>query len=149
MNGLPELNFPPIRLRARRHTHGRTLIFDTVRQQWVVLTPEEWVRRHVAEYMVEYCGFPLRSIAEEYPVSVNGMAQRADIVAMGSDGRPAVLVECKEASVAIDNEVFSQAVRYNAVIGCRHIVMTNGRETHCWEFVDGEYRPESRFPQFE
>jgi len=149
MNELPRLNLPPITLRAKRDKLGRTLIFDTVRRQWVVLTPEEWVRRHVAEYMVRHCGFPLQSLAEEYPVAINGTAQRADIVAMGSDSRPLVLVECKEASTAIDHAVFTQAVRYNAVIGCRHIVMTNGRETHCWSVVDGEYRPQNAFPQFE
>ncbi len=149
MTELPKLNLPSITLRARRDRQGRTQIFDTVRRQWVVLTPEEWVRRHVVEYMVGHCGFPLQSIAEEYPVAINGMAQRADIVAMGSDGRPLVLVECKEASIAVDHAVFSQAVRYNAVIGCRHIVMTNGRETHCWSIVDGEYKPRNKFPQFE
>ncbi|MDE6861860.1 MAG: type I restriction enzyme HsdR N-terminal domain-containing protein [Alistipes sp.] len=149
MNDLPKLNLPPITLRAKRDKLGRTQILDTVRRQWVVLTPEEWVRRHVAQYMMDYCGFPLQSLAEEYPVALNGTAQRADIVAMDSNGRPLVLVECKEASTAIDHTVFSQAVRYNAVIGCRHIVMTNGRETHCWSVVDGEYRPQREFPRFE
>ena len=88
MNRMPELNLPPIRLRARRDAAGRTLIFDELRRQWVVLTPEEWVRRHVAAYMVDRCGFPPQALVEEYPVDINGTAQRADIVAFGSDGRP-------------------------------------------------------------
>lgn len=99
---MPELNLPPIRLRARRDAAGRTLIFDELRRQWVVLTPEEWVRRHVAAYMVDRCGFPPQALVEEYPVDINGTAQRADIVAFGSDGRPLVLVECKEHSTRID-----------------------------------------------
>ncbi len=149
MNRMPELNLPPIRLRARRDAAGRTLIFDELRRQWVVLTPEEWVRRHVAAYMVDRCGFPPQALVEEYPVDINGTAQRADIVAFGSDGRPLVLVECKEHSTRIDNTVFSQAVRYNAIVGCRHIVMTNGIETHCWRQESGLYEPERAFPRFE
>ncbi len=70
-------------------------------------------------------------------------------MAFGSDGRPLVLVECKEHSTRIDNTVFSQAVRYNAIVGCRHIVMTNGIETHCWRQESGLYEPERAFPRFE
>ena len=85
-------------------------------------------------------GFRRRRWSSEYPVDINGTAQRADIVAFGSDGRPLVLVECKEHSTRIDNTVFSQAARYNAIVGCRHIVMTNGIETHCWRQESGVIR---------
>ena len=93
MNSLPKLNFPAINLRATRNGN-RTLVFDSVRQIYVVLTPEEWVRRHIVEYMLSDCGFLSEQIVEEYPVNINGMSQRADIVAIGNDAKPKIVVEC-------------------------------------------------------
>lgn len=143
----PALNYPPIRLRARRTKDGRTEVFDAVRGRWLVLTPEEWVRRHIVEYMLSACGFQLQQIVEEYPVNINGQPQRADIVAFGCDASPCVVVECKEPSVKLDYEVMCQVVRYNSVLGCRYIVITNGLQTYCYRRSDdGEYSPIDHFP---
>ena len=72
--GYPKLSYPPIHLRARRGEGGRTEIFDSVRKRWLVLTPEEWVRRHVVEYLITECRYRPEQIVEEYPVNINGMA---------------------------------------------------------------------------
>lgn len=143
---LPKLNFPPIRLKARHAANGRTEVFDAVRGRWLVLTPEEWVRRHVVEYMVGCCGFMPQQIVEEYPVNMNGQMQRADIVALGDDARPLVVVECKEPTIKIDDMVLRQAVRYNSVLGCRFMVLTNGLQTYCYQLSEGRYHPMSEFP---
>lgn len=146
----PALNFPPIHLRARRGDGGRIEVFDHVRGKWLVLTPEEWVRRHVVEYLRSECGYQPQQIAEEYPVDLNGMAQRADIVAFDNDLKPHLVVECKEPNVKIDNDVLSQVVRYNSVLRCRYVVITNGLTTHCFEHCDnGEYSSLDHFPQRE
>ena len=55
MNSTPKLNFPPINLRAKRDNE-RTLVYDEVRSMYVVLTPEEWVRRHLVAFLVSHCG---------------------------------------------------------------------------------------------
>ena len=149
MSHLPKLNFPPIRLRARRSASGRTEVFDAVRGRWLVLTPEEWVRRHVVEYLRTSCGFQPQQIVEEYPVPLNGMAQRADIVVIGCDAKPYLVVECKEPGVKICNDTLCQVVRYNSVLGCRYIVMTNGLETFCYERQDNDYAPIDYFPCYE
>jgi hypothetical protein len=128
----PQLNFPPIRLKVRRSSDGGVEVFVPLRG-WLVLTPEEWVRRHVVAYLVESKGVPPTSISEEYPVMLNGQPQRADIVAFGPDAKPALLVECKAPDVAIDEQVVAQAVRYNSVVGATHIMVTNGLETKLFE----------------
>jgi hypothetical protein len=144
---LPKLNYPAIRLRARRTAAGRTEVFDAVRGRWLVLTPEEWVRRHVVEYMLSECGFEPQQIVEEYPVEINGMAQRADIVAMDSAGEPHIVVECKEPNIKVDNEVLAQVVRYNSILKCRYVVITNGLTTYCYAHnEDGSYSPINHFP---
>ena len=140
MSHLPKLNFPPIRLKARRGANDRTEVFDAVRGRWLVLTPEEWVRRHVVEYLRTECGYAPQLIVEEHPVPLNGMAQRADIVVIGADAKPHLIVECKEPNVKIDRQVLDQVVRYNSVLRCRYIVMTNGIDTYCYEYDGEQYR---------
>lgn len=144
----PTLNYPPIHLRARRGEGGRIEVFERVRGRWLVLTPEEWVRRHVVEYLRNVCGYQPQQIAEEYPVSLNGMAQRADIVALDSNLKPHLVVECKEPNVKIDDEVLAQVVRYNSVLGAPYVALTNGLTTHCYKRNNnGKYSVIDHLPQ--
>ena len=142
----PTLNYPAIQLRARRGLGGRTEIYDRVRGKWLVLTPEEWVRQHVISFMLMECGFLPQQIIAEYPVNINGMAQRADIVAVDCNAKPYIVVECKEPSVKICNDTLSQVVRYNSILGCRYIVITNGINTYCYSYNEGDYTPIKSFP---
>ena len=145
MNSTPKLNFPPINLRAMRDK-GRVMVFDNIRRMYVVLTPEEWVRRHLVDYLITHCHASQLSIVEEYPVNINSTAQRADVVVMDNNAHPLALVECKAPDVKIDSAVFEQATRYNAVVKARYIILTNGMEHYCYEFSDERYLPLNSFP---
>lgn len=148
MNKLPKLNFPQFGFKIT--TDNQTLsVWDSVRKGWYVLTPEEWVRQHMMRYFVELQSVPATLIVAEHPVLVQGMAQRADIVVFGRDSEPIVLVECKAHTVSIDNVVFAQAVRYNAVVGAQYIMLTNGLRHYCYKKNEiGEYVALDRFPDF-
>ena len=151
MNSTPKLNFPPINLRAKRD-NDRTLVFDNVRSMYVVLTPEEWVRRHLVEFLIADCGAPLRSIVEEYSVNINSTPQRADVVVMDSSATPLLLAECKAPDINFEDkkvvsEVFAQASRYNAVVGAHYIVLTNGLKHFCFEQSQSKYTPLASFPK--
>ena len=145
MNSTPKLTFPPINLRATRD-NGRIMVFDNIRRMYVVLTPEEWVRRHLVEYLISHCHAPQLSIVEEYPVNINSTAQRADVVVMDNSARPLALVECKAPDVKIDGAVFEQATRYNAVVNARYIILTNGMEHYCYEHCSEGYTALTTFP---
>lgn len=148
MEQLPALNFPPVELNIRRRPDGLLQIPDLVRGGYIVLTPEEWVRRHLIGYLISDCGVLLRSIITEYPVLLNGTAQRADVVVVDPSGKPVLLAECKAAEVKIDKSVLSQAVRYNSVVGARYIVLTNGLRHYCYEQTDEGPLPMREFPKF-
>ena len=146
MNLTPKLNFPPINLRATQDKE-RVMVFDNIRRMYVVLTPEEWVRRHLVEFLVTHCNAPRLSIVEEYPVNINSTAQRADVVVMDNSAHPLALVECKAPDIKIDSTVFEQATRYNAVVQARYVILTNGMEHYCYEFADSAYQPINAFPK--
>ena len=146
MNEYPKLNFPAIRLQAQRR-EGQTLVWDSLRGRFLVLTPEEWVRRHVIAYLCSCCGVEPLSVVQEYPVPLNGTSQRADVVVVDKEGKPAILVECKACDVKIDSDVYAQAVRYNSVVRARYLILTNGITHFCFEYSDGDYRRMQQFPQ--
>ena len=147
MNQPPKLNFPSIRLRGRR-VGEQAQIWDEERRMWLVLTPEEWVRQHLKGHLVAACGvIPTRMVAE-YPVPLNGQAQRADLVVVDEVGRPLLLAECKAPEVPIDRSTLDQAVRYNSVLGARYLILTNGLRHYCYECVgEGCCQPLADFPK--
>ena len=146
MNEYPKLNFPAISLQAQRRGE-QTLVWDALRGRHLVLTPEEWVRRHLIAYLCNSCGVEPLSLVQEYPVPLNGMPQRADVVVVDKEGKPLILAECKACEVKIDKDVYAQAVRYNSVVGARYLILTNGMTHFCFEYSEGEYRQMRSFPQ--
>ncbi len=146
MQDLPKLNFPSLNLRAR-HRGGEVEVWNELRGIYTILTPEEWVRRHVVAYLISRCGADPMRIVEEYAVPLNGQPQRADVVVVDDDARPLALVECKAPDVRIDDTVMAQAVRYNSVLGARYIILTNGLTHYSFEMEGPQYRRMDSFPQ--
>jgi len=142
---LPRLNFPPVRLRARRRG-GTVEIWDGLRGIYLTLTPEEWVRQHLIAYLVAACGVQPKRIVEEYAVNLNGQPQRADVVVADDRGAPLLLAECKAPDVTVNERTLAQAVRYNSELDARWIILTNGLRHYCWERRDGRYRQLAGFP---
>lgn len=149
MSSYPRLNFPVYTFRIR--TDGTTeRVWDELRRQWLVLTPEEWVRRHTVRWLIEEQGVSAQHIVQEYPVCLQGQAQRADIVVFGRGADPMMLIECKEPRVAVDSAVYAQAVRYNSVVGAPYIMITNGVKHYIFERQkEGAYIPVESFPELE
>ncbi len=144
---LPQLNFPPYRFRLSREG-GCVRIWDPLRNLWLLLTAEEWVRQHLIMYLIEECGAAAGLVRQECPVPLGGMHQRADVVVYtAAADKPLLLAECKAPGVVIDSEVFGQVVRYNSVLGARYIVATNGLRHYVREFRDGKYLTLDGFPK--
>lgn len=143
MSDYPKLIFPPFTAKVKCE-NDKEYIWDSLRRRWLLLTPEEWVRQHTIAWLVEHKDIFPERIGQEYHVSVNGQRQRADIVVLNEFARPHILVECKAPDVEIDNAVVMQACRYNAIIGARYVVLTNGLQLHCFEYADGKYRAVER-----
>ena len=52
----------------------------------------------------------------------------------------------QEPGVKICNNTLCQVVRYNSILKCQYIVITNGINTFCYHNDEGNYTPITRFP---
>lgn len=136
-----KLNFPEIAAKVKKEK-GNILIFDAIRKKYLKLTPEEWVRQHVVQYLCNQLHYPKGLISLEAGLKYNQLAKRSDILVYDRQGKPFMLVECKAPEVKITPKVFEQASVYNQVIKAPYILVTNGLQHFCCH-VDHESRKAS------
>lgn len=144
------LNLPTCDLNVRRNGIKKE-IFDSIRKRFVVLTPEEWVRQHFIQFLLNELHVPASLIGVETSLKYNGLSKRSDIVVYDRRGKPAMAIECKASTVKIDQKVFDQLARYNMVLNVSYLVVTNGMVHYCCQInkLDGSYSFLQEIPPFE
>ncbi|MEZ3522370.1 type I restriction enzyme HsdR N-terminal domain-containing protein [Muribaculum sp. NM65_B17] len=125
-----ELNLPSFDIRLQRDDEG-VKIFDRLRKKFIILTPEEWVRQHFVNYLINHKGFPESLMANEIGITLNGTRRRCDTVVFDKHGSPMVIVEYKASSIVISQSTFDQIVRYNMVLHARYLIVSNGMNHYC------------------
>ena len=122
---MQKLNFPKYSFRFK-NSENKTYIFDVIRKKFLLLTPEEWVRQHVVNFLIEEMNYPKSLINVEKLVKVNGINKRYDVVVFRNDGSIFLLVECKAPEVNITQQTFDQIAQYNLVLKAENLMVTNG-----------------------
>ena len=120
-----ELKYPPFSVKVK-NGNGQTKIFDPIRKKWFILTPEEWVRQHVLNYLIKIKKYPASLISVEKEVKVNDLKKRYDIVVFKNDLSPYMVIECKAPYIELDKSTLEQAQRYNLILKANYIMITNG-----------------------
>lgn len=127
---MQRLNLPTYSFNIKSES-GRDLIFDTFRNRWVSLTPEEWVRQNFSRFLVTEREYPQSLLLLEQQITLNNLTRRCDIVAYNRSGVPVLLGECKSPDIVLSQKVFDQIARYNLVLGVRFLIVTNGLDHFC------------------
>lgn len=123
----PILKYPSYNIRLQEgKSQDELLVFDTVRKKWLLLTPEEWVRQHVVNYLIEEKKYPLSLISLEKEVNLNGTKKRYDIVVYSKQLIPEIIIECKAPEISLSEKVLEQALRYNLILNVNYVFITNG-----------------------
>lgn len=122
---MKQLNLPSYDFRIRREGQKQS-IFDPVRKKFVGLTPEEWVRQHFMQFLIQEKGFPSSLMAVEKQIALNGKNFRFDLLVYRRSGEPYLIAEFKAPSVKISQETFDQVVRYNMSLKVKLVVVSNG-----------------------
>lgn len=136
---MEELRAFPAYAFTTRQRDGKSFILDGIRQKWVRLTPEEWVRQHLLQALADH-GYPRGLTAVEKGFDFDGRTWRADVAVFDSQQSPVLLAECKAPGVSITEAVFDQVARYNVVIKSRVFLVTNGHVLHCGVVDSGAVR---------
>mgnify|MGYP000645725499 CR=1 FL=1 len=122
---LQALNFPKYPFRFK-NKENKVSIFDSIRKKFVILQPEEWVRQHCIQYLLEVKGYPKSLINIEKQLTINSLKKRYDIVVFNSDGSIHLIIECKGPKININQETFDQIARYNLQLNASYLMVTNG-----------------------
>ena len=88
-----KLNFPHFEFKLK-NIDSKTFIFDFIRNNYYLLTPEEWVRQHVLHFLISK-KISKSHIAVERQLKVNNLIKRFDIVVFDRNGEPLILIDLK------------------------------------------------------
>lgn len=124
------LNLPSYEFKIMKEG-GRNLILDIIRRKYVVLTPEEWVRQHFLNYLINDLSYPKSLFRVESGLKFNHRQKRSDILVHDRKGNPWMLIECKSSDIKLTQKAFNQIAVYNMTIGARYLAVTNGLVHYC------------------
>jgi len=136
MDLLQPLNLPPYPFKIS-DDNGQLTLFDEIRKKHIVITPEEWVRQHFVQYLINQKKYPKTLIKLEGGLRLHGMAKRTDIVVFNKTGDKILMIECKAPAVAISQKVFDQIARYNMTHKIALLAVSNGLQ-HYYCRIDFE-----------
>ena len=122
---MQNLNFPTYSFRFK-NSENKVSIFDEIRKKFILLTPEEWVRQHVVQFLLQDKKYPKSYINVEKLIKINDLSKRYDGVVFQPNGEIFLLIECKAPEVPISQQTFDQIARYNLVLKAKYLMVTNG-----------------------
>ena len=126
---------------------GKDQIFDTCRKKWVALTPEEWVRQNVLQYLIQVCKYPVELIAIEKTIQLGSLNKRFDILVYHGK-TPWMIIECKEGNKNLDEKTILQLLQYQQVLNARFLIASNGHQTIGAEIKMGNLHMLQKFPNY-
>ena len=147
---MQKLNFPNYSFRFK-NSENKIAAFDEIRKKFVILTPEEWVRFHTVQFLMNEKHFPKSLINVEKQLNLRKLIKRYDVVVYNPNGAIHLIVECKAPSIKITQSTFDQIARYNMSLNAEYLMVTNGLD-HFYCRLDYElekYQFLKELPQFE
>ncbi|WP_396192063.1 type I restriction enzyme HsdR N-terminal domain-containing protein [Flavobacterium sp.] len=146
---MQKLNFPTFTFRFK-NSENKVAIFDEIRKKFIILTPEEWVRQHVTQYLLQEKKYPKSYINVEKLIKINDLTKRYDLVVFQPNGALFLLVECKAPEVKITQQTFDQIARYNLTLKAKYLMVTNGLNHYFCEmdFENEKYIFLEQLPDF-
>jgi hypothetical protein len=143
-----KIEFPKEQPKTRQRS-GVNEIFDTIRKKWLVLTPEEWVRQNVLQFLLLKKNYPASLIAIEKEIRLGELKKRCDIVVYNRNSEPWMIIECKEMNVSLSQKTVDQILRYHITLPAKFLIISNGSYCFGFEKKEGQFMQINTFPDFE
>ncbi|MBP7810157.1 MAG: type I restriction enzyme HsdR N-terminal domain-containing protein [Bacteroidia bacterium] len=141
------LIYPTFNVRIK-HENNKAFVFDEIRKKWILLTPEEWVRQHLLNYLITQKNVPASLISVEKEIDLNNTRKRYDAVVYNKTMSPVLLIECKAPDVSITETTLEQTLRYNLILGVNFLLMTNGLKQFVIQIEKGKAKLISDLPNY-
>jgi predicted type IV restriction endonuclease len=141
------LDFPEPYFKTRQEG-DRPSIFDAIRQRWVSLTPEEWVRQNIIQWLLLRHGLPKAAISVEKEIRLGSMSKRFDLLIYDRETRPWMMVECKADTVELNEVTLMQILSYNLAMPVDYLMVTNGKQCHLAQINTAEPSWINTFPAY-
>ena len=125
-----ELNLPKYELKIRKEGNA-TKIFDVLRNKFVALTPEEWVRQHFMHFLAEHKSYPAGLMANEVELRVGEKRLRCDSIIYNKEAQPIMIIEYKAPTIQLTQHVFDQITAYNMLLHVDYLIVSNGLQHIC------------------
>ena len=124
-------------------------IFCLIRRKWVTLTPEEWVRQHFLNLLIEHLEYPGGMMRLEHGLKYHKMFKRSDITVLDSHSKVYLLIECKAPDVPINQKVVNQVAEYNKILDSQFVAVSNGIKHFIWRSSAKGLQQIQRFPSYQ
>jgi len=125
-----QLNLPVIELKIKK-LNGKDYVYDSLRQQFVRLTPEEYVRQQFVSFLTEHKAYPSSRLANEITIDLGNVRKRCDTVLYDNYLQPLMIIEYKSPFTGISQKTFDQIARYNLVLQVPWLIVSNGIQHFC------------------
>ena len=122
------LNFPRDIFITTKEKADGVYVFDPIRKQDVLMTPEENVRQHLIAYLIKYKNYSTGLMAVERKIVVNHLTRRPDIIVFNRKQEPWMIIECKRPEEKLTKKVIEQIAQYNSLLKSEYLCITNGLE---------------------
>ena len=139
-----KVNYPLFQYKIKRE-ENKELIFDEVRKRWVRLTPEEWVRQNMIQYLLQDLKYPASLLSIEKELKLGELRKRCDIIVY-KDASPWMIIDCKEPNVPISEKTMQQILRYHLALPVPFLCLTNGNQVFLFEKVNHNFTEIGAFP---
>ena len=98
------LNLPDYEIKIGEKD-GKKTILDILRQKYVALTPEEWVRQHFIHYIIDHRSYPMGLLANEVKLKIGDKSLRCDSVLYDRQLNPRMIMEFKAPTIKLTQKV--------------------------------------------
>jgi hypothetical protein len=142
------LNLPAFEHKIKKKD-GKLYIWDRIRRKYIMLQPEEWVRQHFVNYLIEEKKVPASLISLELGQQYNTLSKRCDIVVWDQEMKPLILIECKASHIPISKDTFFQATTYNTRLNVKYLILTNGIIHKYFIFEESGFFQLGQLPDFD
>ncbi|ROT47300.1 type I restriction enzyme HsdR N-terminal domain-containing protein [Candidatus Cardinium hertigii] len=112
---------------------NKTYILDLIRKKYLLLTPEEWVRQHMINYLIHHLAYPKGLIRSEKKINGTMGNYRPDIVLCDRLGIAKMIVECKAYHLTLTEATLGQIMQYHRQLSVDILLVTNGIMHFCWQ----------------